>query len=105
VLPVVQMAIAIGLTMHNFQRPFSLEDPTWTKLDRQLCDTLNWPGLPNRDPNHMLLETVGYVALVGVLWYAVTIEISGNGQGILAATSGMRKSADVLEALPLERCC
>lgn len=108
VLPVVQMVLAIGLTMHNFGRPSSFENPAWTKPDRQLCDALNAPaalvrygltlvanGLPNRDPNHMLIETTIYFALVGLLWYAVAIEISGRGQSVLTARSGMRKSADI----------
>jgi hypothetical protein len=33
---------------------------------------------------------------VGVIWYLVGIEISGKGQSVLAARSGMRKSADLL---------
>jgi hypothetical protein len=103
------MGLAIGLTMHNFRRPSSLADPAWVKPDRQLCDALNAPaalirfgltqlanGLPNRDPNHMFIETTIYFVLVGLLWYAVAIEISGRGQSILARRSGMRKSADIL---------
>ncbi|HXA50468.1 MAG TPA: hypothetical protein VNV86_09210 [Candidatus Acidoferrum sp.] len=99
------MAIAIALTMHNLQGDDSFKAESWTKPDAQLRDALNLPAVliryfliraANRWPNTGVNHTLLYLALVGVVWYLVGIEISGKGQSVLAAKSGMRKMADVL---------
>lgn len=47
-LPIVQLAIAIALTMHSFQRQDTFEDPAWVRPDIQLRDALNLPTVAIR---------------------------------------------------------
>lgn len=91
-LPIFQMAIALALILSNRLRPFSPASPSWTAPDRQFCDGLNAPAtliriilirfadilFPLNYRIEFVLETVVFVLLVGLLWYAVSIELGGT---------------------------
>ena len=111
-LPVVQMAIAITLIMRNRAQD-RLESPSWIKPGRQICDGLNAPTalirfcllkVADREFYSVrwidsILETVVYFALVGLLWYCVSVEISGRdrkGASALTSTTRMRTAIDIL---------
>jgi len=110
ILPLVQMAIAVALTVSNYLRPISVVSPAWTAPDRQICDGLNapaalirifltrlvstWISLPYR--MQFWFETIVYILLVGLLWYTVGIEISDNGQSVLTRKTTVRRVTDVL---------
>lgn len=110
VLPVVQIAVAVGLTTSNRLRPVSTENPTWTAPDKQFCNGLNAPatlirvfltGLTDKwlfgyYPIEFILETIIYFVLVGLLWYIVSIETAGKGRSVLATKIGCRRSVDIL---------
>lgn len=110
-LPVVQLAIAIVLITGNRLRD-RIEDPSWIKPDRQICDGLNAPAsvvrfcllrVADRELQSVAwidftLETIVYFALVWLLWYFVSIEVSGrNGKrpNALTRTTTMRAAIDV----------
>lgn len=109
-LPVIQVVIAIILIISNRMRPLSGEKPAWTAPDKQFCDGVNAPAalvrflvtrvadtvFPQYYRVEIVLETVVFLVLVGLLWYAVTIEIQGNGESILTARTQMRRTADVV---------
>ena len=113
ILPPVQVAFAIGLTASNFLRPDLIGGPSWTAPDRQFCDALKGPAtlvrffllriaariFPRYYPVEFVLETIIYFALVGLLWYAVSVEIDAKGQSILAPATGARGTTDVLAML------
>jgi hypothetical protein len=110
VLPLVQVVVAVVLTASNFLRPDTIGDPSWRALDIQFCDGLNAPAalmkfclmklsdkwLPGHYPFELSLRTIVYFVLVGLTWYAVGLEIGGNGQSVLTPKTGMRSVADVL---------
>jgi hypothetical protein len=52
-----------------------------------------WPF--GRFTIQFLLDTVVYFALVGLLWYVVSIEAGGKGLSVLAPRMGSRRVADV----------
>jgi hypothetical protein len=109
VLPLLQVALAVALTARNALRPDTLSNPSWTAPDRQFCDGLNAPcslirfcftTIMNRWlPGHYRLESVlsaiVYFVLVWLVWYAVSIEIGGEGCSLLAPRTGIRSVADV----------
>jgi hypothetical protein len=110
VLPLVQMAIAIALTASNRLRPQSWESPTSLAYDWQLCCGLNapatliWSCLMRFHGEWyweyplvgVVLETLVYFALVGLLWYIVSVEMGGKGQSSLTPRTRMRGAADAL---------
>jgi len=112
-LPLFQVALAISLTASNFLRPNTIANPSWTAPDRQLCWALNAPvafamyGLerladrlyPRSYSIELLLETIVFVVLVGLLWYGVSLEFGGKGQSILTPKTGARSAADVLAVI------
>jgi hypothetical protein len=113
VLPLVQVALAVALMTSNFLRPFSVENPAWTKPDRQFCLGLNAPAtllaeIPVRFANRwfreyypldVVVDSVIYFLLIGILWYGVAIEIGGNGRSVLAPMTRMRRMSDTLAVI------
>jgi hypothetical protein len=113
VLPLIQVVVAIVLTTSNFLRPDTIGRPSWTAPDTQFCDALNAPAalvrffllriadriFPRYYPVEFVLETIIYFALVGLLWYAVSVEIDAKGQSILAPATRARGTTDVLAML------
>jgi hypothetical protein len=112
-LPLAQLAAAIALTGSNFLRRDRIENPSWTALDRQVCDGLNAPAalirfcmlkvVHLRAPYlfwpDFILETVLYFGLIGLLWYFVAVEISERSREKLSALTsktGMRTASDVV---------
>ena len=109
-LPLVQVAIAVILTVHNRLRPRYWESGASSAWDWQWCAALNAPAtavwaclLRFRGywyQDHLLagivLENVVYFVLVGALWYAVSIEISGKGRSVLSANLMIRTVADLI---------
>ena len=107
-LPLIQTALAIVLTISNHTRPFSVERPTWTAPDKQFCDGVNAPAallrflvvrvidslFPQYYSVEVVLETVIFLVLIGLLWYAVAIEFEGNGNSVLTPRMRMRRTAD-----------
>jgi hypothetical protein len=122
-LPLVQVAIAVPLTLSNYyfgSEPQGHE--AHRKLDVQLGFALNAPAMVSRNfleaiavqfcpekyrtspstgcyPLPFAVETVVYFGLVGLLWYAVMLEAAGNGQSVLTTKTGMRPAADALAIL------
>lgn len=110
ILPIIQMVVALGLTVSNAMGPIVLGDPRRLKPDKQLRDALNAPAALARfclafvihhaiSPSYALyfaLEVIVNVSLVGAVWYIVAIELGGRGQSVLTQRTGMRKVADVL---------
>jgi hypothetical protein len=43
----------------------------------------------------LLLETIVFFVLVGVLWYGVSVELGGKGQSVLTPKTGIRSAADI----------
>jgi hypothetical protein len=97
-LPSVQVLLAAVLLTSNYLRRIDTpHDPSWTALDRQFCDGLNAPvalvkylllrivyrelPYPYGDWAGLILETVVYLALVGLLWYVVAREIASGPRG------------------------
>jgi hypothetical protein len=94
-LPIVQVVLAICLTMSNHFRAIHIGSPPWEAPDSQLCDGLNAPaaevrfwllqGLLKCLPRDLFvvdiaLCTVVYFALIALLWYLVSLEIRGRSQ-------------------------
>jgi len=107
ILPLIQVPLAMALSIHNILRPFSSEDPNYLKPDRQFCQALNAPAAAVEfllmhvsdalfpwEIVYILLDTAIYFVLVGLLWYAVGIELSGGGRSVLSQKSGRRKLMD-----------
>lgn len=113
VLPLVQVVLAVALMTSNFLRPFSMERPAWKLPDRQFCYGLNAPAtllaaVPARIadrwlreyyPLDLVVESVIYFLLIGLLWYGVAIEIGGNGRSVLAPITRMRTMSDTLAVI------
>ena len=114
-LPLVQLAIAIALTTSNLLRQNSKGNPSWVAPDRQICDGLNAPATVIRycllkisdrwfpDIGYrwldFVIETAIFFALIGFLWYLVSVEISGKNRdklSVLTAKTGMRALADIV---------
>lgn len=110
-LPLLQVLLAAALLVSNFRRPDRIENPAWTKADRQLCDGLKAPAalirfgvlkatdkwMPNHSVADFVIDTLGYLALVAVLWYFVAKEIVRHlalKRGALARRSPLRNIAD-----------
>jgi hypothetical protein len=110
VLPLAQVAFAVALTTRDFLRPGTFERPSWTAPFRQFFLGLNAPAAqikvyltklawmwdPQYYPTMFILDTIVYVGLVGLVWYAVSIEIYGKGKSVLTPKTGMRRLADLL---------
>ncbi len=110
VLPLAQVMIAAVLTASNRLRPGSASSPTFLKADWQFCAGLNAPAsliwdrlirlegewLLDRLLLRAIIETLGYLVLVGLLWYAVSLEIGGGGRSVLAPKTGACRAADTL---------
>jgi len=113
VLPLAQVVIAAALTASNRLRPESVSSPTFLKPDWQFCAGMNapvsliWDRLTRIEGEwfleHLLmrviLETIVYLALVGLLWYIVSIEMGGKGESVLTRRTGMRCASDVLAVI------
>jgi hypothetical protein len=52
--------------------------------------------LPRPYPIELIIERGLYFGLVWLLWYAVSIELAGDGQSVLTPKVGARRAADVL---------
>jgi hypothetical protein len=110
VLPLIQVSGAVALTTSNLLRHNSIRNPSWIAPDAQFCDGLNAPATLIRfcigkladkwifgyRPFELVLRTVVYFALVGILWYIVGIELGGKGLSVLTPKTGVRRAADFL---------
>jgi hypothetical protein len=97
----------------SFLRPFSMESPPWTKPDRQLCAGVNAPAtlfaaypvriadqwLRSYYPLDLAVEAIVYLSLIGLLWYAVSIEFEGRRLSVLTRTCQMRMVLDIAAVL------
>jgi hypothetical protein len=119
VLPLGQVAIAIPLTLSNYNFASAPQgDGAHVSLDAQLGFALNAPAMVARIclealvvqfcpespsakcyPLAFAIETVVYFGFVGLLWYAVTLEAAGKGHSVLAAKTGKRAAADAFAIL------
>jgi hypothetical protein len=120
-LPLVQVALAVVLTMPDYLTPPSAEHSLKEKLSLQLGFALNAPALtlryfleqfamqfcPERYmtsditgcfPLQFIFETVIYFALVLLLWYVVTLELSGR-RSVTIPKTRFRAAADALAIL------
>src|SRR5580658_8306846 len=109
-LPLAQVAIAIVLITSNRLREQWGSRPAFLAPDLQFCAALNAPatliwawlrrlmGIWYWAPQLMeeIVQLLAYVVLIGVLWYFVSIEISGSGQSVLTSKTKVRSAADVL---------
>jgi hypothetical protein len=109
-LPLVQAAIAIALLVSNRLRDPWETRPAFLAPDLQFCCALNAPAtvvwvllcifkgeLYFEHPFLWdIIELVAYVLLIGLLWYVVSIEISGSGQSVLTPKTRIRSVADLL---------
>jgi hypothetical protein len=112
-LPLLQVLLAAALITSNLLRPLSYS--SFTYPERQVCDALNapvvlvryyWLRFALREFPHLyagwagvIIENIMYIALVGLLWYLVSIEIGGQKEGkvsIIAEKTGMRTAFDLL---------
>ena len=112
VLPLAQVAFAAALTTSNLLRPDTAESHSWTAPDKQFCLALNapvalivnwlvrgayaWASSPWSYRIAFALERIVFFALVGLLWYGVSVEIGGGSQSILAPKTRMRRLADLI---------
>jgi len=109
VLPAAQMVIAFALTTTNRLRPPWGNRPAFLEADWQFCMGLNAPASLIWDQilrarglwyeQHarlgIALETLAYLALVGVLWYLIAIEIQGRGRSALTSKVRLRGVVDL----------
>lgn len=115
-LPMIQILVAVVLLTSNYLRPVNTpHNPSWTAPDRQFCDGLNAPAalvknlllvivhrelpFPYSDWVGLLVETVVYLGLIGLLWYIVAVEVEGGTRRPASgsnARTGVRPIADSL---------
>lgn len=114
-LPLVQVLLAAVLITKNLFWPDPRFHPSFTAPERQFCDALNapvvlirgfWQRFALREFPQLydgwaglIIENLIYIALVGLLWYLVSIEISSQKEGkvsIVAEKTGMRVAFDLL---------
>jgi hypothetical protein len=120
-LPLVQVALAVVLTIPEYFRPESSEHPLKEKLNLQLGFALNAPAAtlryflerfamlfcPERYmtgtftgcfPLQFVFETIVYFGLVALLWHFVILE-SGRQESVITSKTRMRKVVDALGIL------
>lgn len=109
-LPLSQIAIAVGLTAADFLGHGISSRLAWIAPFRQLFIGLNapaaeieiylkrlaWIWSPSYYPAIFILDTFVYFLLVGLVWYAVAIEITGRGYSMLTSKLRPRRAADLL---------
>jgi len=109
-LPLVQVAIAIGVIAGNLLRNQWGSRPAFNAPEIQFCYSLNAPATRIWDwllrvkgrwwwaPQLMeaIVDRLPFVVFVGLLWYLVSIEMGGSGQSVLTPKTKIRSAADVL---------
>jgi hypothetical protein len=113
-LPLLQLTIAVVLTTVNLLRHNSIENPSWVKPEKQICDGINAPAtlvrflltkigaleFPTFTRLTFVLEIMVYFVLVGLLWYVVALQVdrktSSNESHALAPSTPIRAILDVL---------
>ena len=110
ILPPVQVVLAIILIVSNRLREQWGSRPAFLAPDLQFCGALNAPatviwslllrlmGIWYWAPLWIeeIVQKLAYLVLIGLLWYAVSIEIGGGGQSVLTSKVRMRSAVDVL---------
>jgi hypothetical protein len=116
-LPLAQVVVAAALITSHYLRRDSMSDPSWVKPDWQICGGLNAPAtlfisslqhaIYRWLPGHFWLDftmyyviwTIGYLLLIALIWYFVSIEMSCINRDWLSALTprtGARALADSL---------
>ena len=107
VLPLVQVTVACAL-IASFVAPPHPED--FAKTEYQLYRALDAPAfllseVPARivhwvyRQEYFIVENVVRLCFVWLVWYAVSVEISGRGQSVLSPKTRVRRVADVLAVM------
>jgi hypothetical protein len=114
VLPLLNVVVAIALTASNYLAPGTPANPAFIHPDRQLCDAPNAPvavfrlliinlekWLPEnwQYPVDFVLNTLLSIGFVALVWYAVAIEIGGNGRSLIMPKTGVHLAADIVAVL------
>jgi len=109
-LPTSQIVLGIALQVGNSLRPNTLGSPSWVEWDFQLCDGINAPVAPIMQcvrsvtlqwaPRSHSLQLASdwfvHAMLVGLLWYAVAVELGGEGRSVLASKTKAWFAVDIL---------
>jgi hypothetical protein len=107
VLPLTQAAVACAL-IASFLAPPHPED--FAKTEYQIYRALNAPAfllsaVPARIAHwvyrkaYFIVETTVRLCFVWLVWYAVSIEISGRGRSVLSPRTRVRRVADALAVI------
>jgi hypothetical protein len=96
-LPSIQIVVAVILLTSNYLRPDPPHNPASRAADLQFCDGLNAPAalakyllmrivyrevlFPYSPWAELIVQTVVYLGLIGLLWYVVGLEIDRRTRG------------------------
>jgi hypothetical protein len=114
-LPLVQVVVAAVLMTSHYLGPDTVSNPSWAKADWQTCSSLNAPAsvvifslhhaadrwFPGNTLvgylTYYFLDTICYLALIAILWYLVSKEMTdvrGGWQSSLTYGTRFRPLAD-----------